>query len=289
MGKEKIFEKLENDIVFQGKLNQYCKHILNESRHIVTEFNNVISWLSKNIKNFKHYTLIYTGWDWNLIDKACFKNSNNSGYPIYISIDSDFDDYSFAYIENRDLSNDKIIIHINANNVDDIDIKSKLSHEFTYIRTMFSQIQKNPLETKKIKYTIKDICYYLDIKNRKYSLNSFSNAQEKTLFNQHFLNAINCLYYMSETEQEARINQIYKYIVDKYDVTNVPNRNILLKEIDDISLLSDFIEAYESIENSNNQYAFRKVLCLAFYLNDLGCIHYDILSDKQLMLDFLTY
>jgi len=231
----KQLNKLKYDSHYCINLYSYGKSALLETRHIVTEFNNAAHYIAENINQFTD-TLQYCGWNWHIGNKTCsFDNNKNSGYPIYIVIDNNLDDNSFAYVEKRELSNNKIIMHININNIHDNDLESKLNHEFTHIRTSYSVFFMDPLASRKHRYDIKNISYYISMHTKKYSLCYFENSERLFLFNTVYIeNAGTCLYYMSQTEQEARLNQTYKYIIQKYDMETLPSRKKLLIETNSI-------------------------------------------------------
>lgn len=280
---------LQHDTNYQWNLYMHCKQILNETCHIVTDFLSLTKWLSTNLKTFDTDKLIYTGWNYHIISNQCNQDNNkNTGYPIYVIIDSHIgNEKTFAYVEDRDLKDNKIILHVNVLHINDTDILSKLRHEFTHIKTQYSNFYKDPLVQKKIKYNIKDLIHYINREKKEYSFNYITGSIAYPLFRNHYKKACACLYYMSETEQEARINQVYHYIVQKYNDDDELNHDLLLSETHEITLLKDFDNLFELYERDIDGSA-KDVLCLAYYLNQLGCIHYDILNDKDLMLKYFN-
>ena len=58
---------------------------------------------------------IYTGYNYNIKTSLCKKTDNeNIKYPIYIQIYSDKNDTTYSYVEDRDKSNNEIIIGLNS-------------------------------------------------------------------------------------------------------------------------------------------------------------------------------
>ncbi|WQJ53439.1 MAG: hypothetical protein [Wendovervirus sonii] len=284
----KQLNKLKYDNNYRASLNFYIKSALLETRHIVTEFNNAAKYISENILSFNN-NIQYSGWNWHIASKTCsFDNNANSGYPIYVVIDDDLYEQTFAYVEKRKLFNNKIILHINANNINDKDLESKLNHEFTHIRTSYAAFYVDPLDNMKHRYDIQNIIYYINKATKQYSLTYFENSEKYSLFNDTYINnAKACLYYMSQTEQEARLNQTYKYIILKYSKENLPDRKHLLKETNYISLLNEYIDFYENLELQFNSTYFRRQLCIAYYMNLHRYIKHDILN-KETMLEYFN-
>jgi len=252
---------------------------LNEEQHVVREFELAAKYIVKNIKNFKEDCLEYTGWNWHISTKNCiYDNNENSGFPIYICIKNFDDNTKFASLENRDLINSKIIINVNKYFKDDFSLYSKLMHEFTHCRTSYSNYDKDILQNKKHLYNIKNIDYYIDLETNEYSLDKFENSIEKELFNQiYFLKARNILYFISQTEQDARINQLYQYLNENINQFKNTPKSIIIEEIikktSDISLILDFRGEIEKLFNDLNTNNYKILLCISYYLNKLCQLH----------------
>jgi len=61
--------------------------------------------------------------------------------------------------------------------------------------------------------------------------------------------------YLPDDKQKYRLQAIYEYIIKKYDKTNIHGRKSLIKETDDISLLSNFMNFSEILSmNIDNDY-----------------------------------
>lgn len=250
--------------------NLCLQYSLNEEQHIVRQFEECSKYIVNNIQNFDQDKLVYSGFNWHISSSKCtYDNNENSGFPIYINI-CNFDnlDNKFAYTQYRDLSDNKIVIYINKNFISDPKLYGKLQHEFVHVRTQYAKYFKNPLEGKKHNYDVKNIFYY-------------ENRIKRLLFNYSQLQIVtNILYVMSKTEQDARINQVYRDL----DFINVDLTNFslikIIKEIEDESLLQYFDDLKDQINQYND---FKLLLIIAYYLNKFGYgINSNYLSDDNM-------
>lgn len=254
--------------------NICMKYSLNEERHIVRQFEECSYYIINHIYDYPINKLVYSGFNWHIsLSKCLFDNNENSGYPIYIKI-CEFDDSNkFAYTEYRDLYDNKIIIYINKNFIDDPKLYGKLEHEFVHVRTQYARYFKNPLNGKKHNYNVKNIFYYKD--GIEYQL--FNNSQLQI--------ANNILYLMSKTEQDARINQVYRDLnfID-IDLQNFSFENII-KNIEDTSLLQYFADLKDQLQYYND---FKLLLIIGYYLNIFGHMNCNKLSGEY-MLNIFSY
>jgi len=193
--------KVLHDVKYRMGLSNYFRHVLNETRHIVTEFSDVTSWIIDHLDEFGD-ELTYTGWNWHISTKICSNDENiNSGYPIFVCLDSNMRGETFGVVEERDISLCSINMHINPLYRNDKFLYSKLSHEFVHIRTMYAKAFYNPLTTLNNKYDLQDISYFYNKGTHKYSLSCFSGAEEDSMFSRFINYAQNMLYLLSKTEQ----------------------------------------------------------------------------------------
>lgn len=265
--------------------HNYCYSMLLEAKHIVTTFNDVADYIVSNIKNYQSNKLIYTGWNFYRDEDICKNVKDESiAIPIYIIIEY-LGHSTFAYIDKRNFEDEKIILHINHLNINDDDLLSKIHHEFVHAKNSFSNKAIDPLMNYQHQYDIENILYYIDIENKKYSLENKEGYDQYELFNISYFNrAYNALYLISKTEQEARINQIYKYITKKYNNSNVPSKEMLFKEVLHISLLDTFNELVSQCgEWQDNKYCYKLVLCVAYYMNKIGYLSYKGLTDENMV------
>jgi len=168
----------------------------------------------------------------------------------------------------------------------DVDLYSKLMHEFLHIRSSYSRFFKDPLQLqRKNQYNITNITYYYNIQTKEYCLhltNSLNIRDE--LFNDTQINKANdLLFLMSKTEQEARINQVYQYIISTFDKSNLKNLEELIEETNNISLLEYFNDLYTNINAYIEMNYLNIPLCIAYYLNKFNYMNYIELNEEHVL------
>lgn len=276
---------VENTIYEFFTTYNYCKRLILEAKHIVSTFNDVETYVVEKVKEFPINEPVYTGWNFFNNEDLCKKCVNEQiGTPIYVIVEY-LGQSTFAYIDNRDFDNEKIMLHINHLNINDEDLLSKIHHEFVHAKSSYSNSIIDPLTNYNHQYDISNVTYYIDVKNKRYSAKEESGFVPYDLFNISYIgNAYNALYFISKTEQEARINQIYKYITSKYSNQDVLNRDELFKEVLYISLFDEFDELVSQCEKwQDNKHSYKLALCISYYMNEIGYMKYKLLSKENMI------
>ena len=213
----------QNNILSYNEILNTINNI-NEEYHEVTNFDNMIKDVAKQIY-YSNYTDFYTGWNWFIKEQTClkvnteYKSDNtvykdNIGCPIYIKFD-DLENNTYFAVQMRD-NTYNIPIYVNKHyNLSIQQYAYKLKHEITHIRTMYSKIDSNPLDS---------------LKNRSSSI-ELDNI--RLINNKQFPFIYNVCYLLSPTEQQARINEYIFFIKDylkENDIDNV-NSHKLINEL----------------------------------------------------------
>ena len=193
---------------------------------------------------YSNYTDFYTGWNWFIKEQTCLKvnieyeykkhdeYNDNIGCPIYIKF-CDLGTNTYFAVEMRDKSYN-IPIYVNKHyNLSIQQYAYKLKHEITHIRTMYSDINYNPLNSLKNKSS----------KIEKDYISLIDNKQFPFIYN--------ICYLLSPTEQHVRINEyiefIKQYIKDN-DINNANSHKLINECIEkgyEQTLLKDFFDIYE--------------------------------------------
>lgn len=235
-----------------------------ESYHVLHDFDDCINYLVQFIDDNKNKKgLLYIGWNWNILQKKCtFEQNENSAYPIYINFYNDDIHELYMYVSERDFNNSKIIININLKVLNLIDIEYWLAHEFLHIRQQFALSKRNILLSKK---NIGDNIVINDIRLKRYEF------KIKEL-----------LYYISPTEQQARLQSLYRFVLnnDYNEINQIlikANKYILIKEY------KNFYNNLEELVEQNNPLIYKSILVLGYFLYKQNIIK------QKLTLDFLNY
>lgn len=201
---------MENNQLIESRINVYSFFDkLNEEYHEMTNFDVAIKDIVKQLQ-YSNYDNFYTGWNWFINEKKCLKvnteynngydikYNENKGCPIYIHFFIDDNTDTILYVGLREKSYN-IIIYFNLYFKQQFyDIKNcilLLKHEFTHVRTMYSNINYNPLNS---------------LKNKA----SCINIQKlKSIISYNILPYIQDLcYILSPTEQQSYLNEYIEFI-----------------------------------------------------------------------------
>ena len=252
---------------------------INEEYHEVTNFDKMIKDVSSQIY-YSNYEDFYTGWNWFIKEQTCLKvnteyqkdstkYNDNIGCPIYIKF-VDLGQHTYFSVEMRDKSFN-ISIYVNKHyNLSIQQYGYKLKHEITHIRTMYSQIDYNPLNS---------------LKNRSSSVES---NYISLIDNKIFPFIYNVYYLLSPTEQQARINEYIEFIKHYIKDNDIDNTNSqkLIKEIIEHgyenNLLKDFFDICEKLEFMVNAQIYIQVLSLGYVLQKYNLYKSNI-TDEDLI------
>ena len=268
----------QNNILSYNEILNTINNI-NEEYHEVTNFDNMIKDVAKQIY-YSNYTDFYTGWNWFIKEQTClkvnteYKSDNtvykdNIGCPIYIKFD-DLENNTYFAVQMRD-NTYNIPIYVNKHyNLSIQQYAYKLKHEITHIRTMYSKIDSNPLDS---------------LKNRSSSI-ELDNI--RLINNKQFPFIYNVCYLLSPTEQQARINEYIFFIKDylkENDIDNVNSHKLINELIEkgyEHTLLKDFFDIYEKLEFMVNAQIYIQVISLGYVLQKYNLFKSNI-TDTDLM------
>lgn len=231
----------------------YLQTDLSEEYHIDFTFTKMLIAIQDIYENNYKSTdnaLLYTGYNFNEITQKCNKQHNEDiDIPIYIQIIYASDNNEYSAVVDKDESPDKIIIQINSSKIEENIslLYGSLHHEFLHIREMYAKSDINILKSFKNKIP--------------------ENETNKFIYlNNYFFNIIMCICYVfKESEQRARKNWLYQYLISKpkselYNVyVSVKKRSDginkvleLGQELTQLSLMADYITNIEIYMQDND-------------------------------------
>lgn len=258
-----------------------------EEKHIVREFDECINDITNHIKLFKTNKddMIgkYSGWYYNIEEHECRRIHNPELYhPIFIAYKplTKKGEYG-STIEREDkrkskneLTNDPITIFVSSYVESPNQIHSILKHEFVHVRQMCSKPYTN------------------NISNLKNTMDSNPRYKEE-IPNTLLEYCTKCLYYMVPTEQSARINAVYDYIVhmDSDEVYSVvkhcKNRNEMavafMYYTDDFSMNNNYVAFIDDLKDKFSSGEYICILVLGIIMK-LHHVIYD--TSKYLTKEF---
>lgn len=231
---------------------------ISEEQHIDYTFTKMLVTIQdlylNNYKNIDNDDLIYTGFNFNVITQKCIKQSNeNIPIPIYIQIMYAVNYKEYTSLVDKEDSPDKIIIYINSWKIEDDCslLFGALHHEFLHLREMYAKSDVNIL--KSFKNRIPDIDEENVFKNLKPELFDIIKS---------------ICYIFKQSEQRARINGVYQYIMtldngklsDIYEKSKNKSEAInnildLAKDVSSLELMSTYIEKVDLYSYTNNLFA----------------------------------
>ncbi len=271
----------QNDILSYNEILVTVNNI-NEEYHEVTNFDNMIKDVSSQIF-YSNYQDFYTGWNWFIKEQTCLKvnteykldstkYNDNIGCPIYIKF-VDLGTNTYFSVEMRDKSFN-IPIYVNKHyNLSIKEYTYKLKHEITHIRTMYSNIDYNPLDSLKNKSSCIDKNYLQLIDKKQFSF------------------IYNVCYLLSPTEQQSRINEYIEFIKSYIKDNDIDNANShkLIKEVIEKgyehTLLKDFFDIVEKLEFMVNAQIYIQVISLGYVLQKYNLFKSNITDNDLIRLN----
>lgn len=209
-------------------------NIVNEEYHISDVFDEVIDVIEDIYEDnidINNDIKIYTGYNYNIKTSLCKKTDNeNIKYPIYIHIYSDKNDTTYSYVEDRDKSNNEIIIGLNSfkiqNNIQLL--RDSCKHEFLHVREMYALENKDVLKSNKNKTPDAEINPFIwDTPN-------------------YFEKSMRLCYIFNKSEERARLNAVYEHVKSEDEDIDSLNNITLLSE------MKKYINMLRTIYVSNN-------------------------------------
>lgn len=254
-----------------------------EDQHVVLTYKNVLKEIEKIYKQQKQSNknqTIYTGYNLNIdTQKVSLQNNQNIEIPIYVKLIFTDDRKIYAALEERVEHPDKIIVQLNVNYIMEYEelLYSSIHHEFLHVREMYCKEDLNVLQLSK------NI-----IPNKEKEINLF-----KHLNPYDFDLIMNICYLFNKSEERARINGVYSYVLhnkDKYDKDNHKSYiTQFIKLSDDASCIKSMGDYIEKVQLRECNLIFLEALSYYMYKYNLTKIklpeyHFDTkLTDLVLL------
>lgn len=230
-----------------------------EDQHVVLTYKNVLKEIEKIYEQQKYSNqdqIIYTGYNLNIdTQKVSLKNNQNIEIPIYAKLIFTDDRTVYAALEERDDHPNKIIVQLNVNYIMEHEelLYSSIHHEFLHVREMYCEEDLNVLQLHK------NI-----IPDRDNEINLFKHLNKND-----FKLIMNICYLFNKSEERARINGVYSYVLhnkNKYDKNSYDSYiKQFIKLSDDVSCIHAMKKCIDDIELRETNLLF--VEALSYYMH----------------------
>lgn len=246
-----------------------------EDQHIVLTYKNVLKEIEKIYDQQKYSNqdqTIYTGYNLNIDNQIVSQQNNqNIDIPIYVKLIFTDDRIVYAALEERDEHPDKIIVQLNVNYIMEHEelLYSSVHHEFLHVREMYCEENLNVLQLPKNK---------IPDKEKEINLFKYLNTYDFKLI-------MNICYMFNKSEERARVNGVYSYVIhnkDKYDKDNYDSYvKQFIKLSDDVSCISIMKKYMDDVELRETNLLFVEALSYYMYKYHISTIrfkeyHFDI-------------